>query len=184
MTRHRVTAVLAALLEAALVAALAVWGVRLFRAAAEGVRAARAVPTVPRTPIGEWFSPEGIQPDGRVAAVPPERLNVVFLIREVSARADVAFWRKVAARLPAGSGIGLVAYCAGGHSAVGRTMLDAGRWPGVVFSHGPLADIQALLGADSRGEFLLLDSRFFIIGVRRWRGPRLQPAAVVREIAR
>jgi len=107
--------------------------------------------------------------------------TLVFYLRARTASDDLAFWREVKALMPASADARLVAYC---DPTVSATLFTAGTSIGFpVIEYAEVADFQALLNADSDGDFLTLDES---PEPRRipWRIAGQTPAEVVRRVLR
>jgi hypothetical protein len=118
-----------------------------------------------------------------VFPVPPHdaRYFAAFVLRDASIRDDLNFWRGVAGSLSKRSGVRLVAYCDG--TACAQTIRNSPQstdFPVIVY--GETVGSQALLNADARGNFLLLDRQRHMLGPIAWRTPGQTPQTVLAKV--
>lgn len=115
----------------------------------------------------------------RTPPVAPERF-VVFLLRRTSIGRDLGFWEAVSAALGAQAqrSVILVGYCDGG--ACNATVRNLPRPPFPVVAFAEIDDLQTVLDADDKGQFLVLDPRASVVGRYRWRGGGESPETVAK----
>jgi hypothetical protein len=172
-------------IEAALVAVLAVYGVRLARNARmldlqanEGRYLAVAGERI------AFQSVTGLDATGRFVnkVIPPgTKRFVVFALRGSTFQDDLNFWNGVAALLPKDRGIRLLGFCDG--TACAETLRSAnqqGSFPIIVY--GEATSSQAIINADTQGNLILLSGALATVGKVSWRGADDTPASVARLV--
>jgi len=107
-----------------------------------------------------------------------ERKVVAFLLRHNSLDADLRFWNEVNSHLSGLDSIRLTAYCENDRcTETIRKSPDAAHF--TVLEYGGVIDMQAVIGADTAGEFWLRGN-----GARRikWRNETLTPFDIAMKI--
>jgi len=175
------------LLEIALIAVLAVFGVRL----SKEIRAldSRAIVQQSRAVSSERsaiYSLTGINPSGQVInrLIPPgTKRFVVFGLRGVTIQEDLNFWSGVDALIPPSSGVRLVGFCDGNVCANAlQSSPHSSTFP--VIAYGDATGSQAIVYADAQGSFILLDGGLKPLSRIKWRSSELVPADIVRQVLR
>ena len=122
-------------------------------------------------PRVEAFGMEaGISSSGEVISpIPPPEIveTVLFLLRDRSLLADISYWNRVSAALPARFHIRLVAYCDGVKCASDLPPSSALLFP--VILYGEVTGAQALLNADDDGCGFIRTERDITARRIRWR---------------
>jgi hypothetical protein len=175
------------LVEAALLIALSVYGVRLGREARTMNSHADELNRIAITNGNIVIrSVSGIDASGEMVnkVIPPgtKRL-VVFRLRQRTLEQDLHFWSSAASLLSKESGVRLVAFCDTSACAQAvRQFYQSLSFP--VIAYGEANASQAVLSADEHGNLILLNGALQTVGMVRWRGEDVTPADTTRRVMR
>jgi hypothetical protein len=172
--------------EAALVAALAVFGVRL----ASEARALDRKSDVMKSQVSSnWGivlqSVTGIDVSGHLVGdvIPPgTKRFVVFGLRGATLQQDLNFWISAAALLAKDGGIHFVGFCDDEPCADGvRHLAQPLSFP--VIAYGEASGSQAVINADAEGNCILLSGGLATAGKVSWRRPDMNPSTLALLVA-
>lgn len=171
--------------EAALIAVLAVYGIRLGREARTLNSQADGFKEIAMTSGNIVLrSLAGIDASGQMVnnVIPPgtKRL-VVFSLRGRTLEQDLHFWSSAASLLSKESGVRLVGFCDTSACAQAvRDLYQSLSFP--VIAYGEANALQAVLSADEQGNLILLSGALQPLGKVRWRGEDVTPSSVSRLV--
>src|ERR1022692_2004117 len=171
-------------IEAALVAVLAVYGVHFATEARTLNSEADELRGILANGSTQIRSIMGIDVSGQMVnkIIPPgTKRFVVFSLRGTTLEQDLNFWGGLAALLPKESGIRFVGFCDTTACAqrVGH-LYESLSFP--VIAYGDAGASQAVLNADAQGDLILLSGALETISKVRWRGEDVTPASVTRLV--
>jgi hypothetical protein len=126
----------------------------------------------------------GVDVWGRIASeeLPSGVTRVaVFVLRSSTIQDDIETWSRVAESLTAEHAVQVVGYCDSMRCAefVRRSSPPP---PFAVIEYGQAGSAQAVVNADAKGEFALLDGRAIELRRIQWRRPALAAADIVKEV--